>query len=113
MFNYLVFGLIPLMLLLTAPTLQVVLSICVLKGKIKFGLIWINLFTLVAGAILPVCATMLSIAGLPPGVKCITGNVAIAILGWMTTTVFTPTIGAVFYIIFLYRKKHKGQLKLN
>ncbi len=107
MFHFLAFSIIPLILLLTAPVLQVVASIFVLRGKIRLGLFWVNFLAIIAGFILPVCATMLAIAGLPAGIKCITGYVGMVILGWMIGVVVIPIVALVFYIIFLRRKKNQ------
>jgi hypothetical protein len=61
-----------------------------------------------AGVTLPVCASILSISGLPAGIKCVTGYIGFTILGWMITAVFTPIIGFTVYLI--YRKKFKMNL---
>jgi hypothetical protein len=107
MIDYVVFVLIPLTLLLVSPAFQIVLSVFVLKGKVRLALFWVNFIALIAGFILPVCASVLSMVNLAPGPQCLTGNVAIAIFGWMITMVTMPIISTIFYIVFLYRKKHK------
>lgn len=107
MIRYLIFVWVPLLLLLVAPAGQVILSVYVLKGKTRLNLFWVDFIALIAGFLLPVCATMLSIAGLAPGVRCVTGNVGIAILGWMLTALLVPVIGVAFFIISWHLKKRK------
>lgn len=102
------FILTKLTLVIAAPIIQIILSICFLYGKTRLNLLWITIIAFISGVILPPAATVLAIASLPPGPNCITGEVAMAILGWMITAFFTPIIWLSFYILSRYRQRKRA-----
>lgn len=108
MIDYIVFALIPLVLIFTAPILQIIFSVLTLLSKTRLTLFWITFLALVAGSVLPVAAGQLTIAGLPPGAKCLMPNAAFVIGGWIITMVSVPAISFIFFIIYWFTKRGKA-----
>jgi hypothetical protein len=89
---------IPLILIFSPPVLQIKLSSLRSKGKIAMPLWCINLLALALGVILPVIAMFVSMYGLPAGVKCATGCVAFAVLGFLINAIAIPVIALLGYL---------------
>jgi hypothetical protein len=108
MISRLFFVFIPLILIFAAPVFQLVLSVYVLKGRIKLNLFWVNLIALALGVSLPVCAMMISMYGLPAGVKCATGCTAFLIFGLMITIISFPIVAIFIYLQYRIKNKRSG-----
>jgi hypothetical protein len=96
---------IPLLMLFIAPALQIILSRLRIKGKVRLPLVAIFLLALLLGFMLSISAFFVSISGLSPGIKCLTGFTGLIVLGILITLVTTPLIAIVSFIMF--NKRHK------
>ena len=94
-----------LFLIVAAPVLHVILCLMRVTGRIRLSIGIITLLCFVVGFILPVLATYINIANLPPGIKCGTGSVALAFLGIFITFVAVPFSAVVFSIISHFENK--------
>lgn len=101
----LIFGILPIVLLFTAPIVQIVLSRKRLKDKTHFTLGGIVTLTFILGIIFPIAATYIAICGLSPDIKCATGIAGIAPLGIFITIVATPVIALIFYLMDKSKRK--------
>jgi len=88
----------PLILILLPPVAQIIFSAQNLNRKIKTPLWLINLLVFISGLVLPVLATIISMATLPAGIKCATGCIGFAFLGWMINVTIVPIIAACTYM---------------
>ncbi|MFD0763885.1 hypothetical protein ACFQZI_03425 [Mucilaginibacter lutimaris] len=103
----LIFAIIPLLLLFTAPVIQVVLSSKKVHGKIALSFIGINIISLLLGIILPLVATYIFICGISSNIKCITGVEGVAIIGFLITFIATPIIAIISYSNYKSNQKMK------
>jgi len=94
---------IPFVLLFVAPFLQIILSALRLKRRIILPLLLIDLTAFVLGLLLSICAMFISMWGLSPNIKCLTGCTAFLVLGFLTTIIAVP--GISIYTFFLFRAK--------
>ena len=96
---------LPLLLILTAPVLQIILSVLRIKGRINtsIGLIAVGSFVLGIG--LSAASMFVAIYSLPPGVKCITGEVAILPCGIFINLISALITGIICYVIYYYKSK--------
>lgn len=92
-----------LLLLFAAPIGQIIFSIKRMKSHTNICLALIAFISLISGFILSFTVAAYAIYRVPPGTKCITGEVAIFFAGAMITTFFVPVIALVFSIIYYYR----------
>ena len=88
----LIFGILPFVLLFTAPIVQIVLSRQGLKDNTTFSFGNIAVISLILGIILPIAATYIALCGLSPDIKCAMGITGIAPLGIFITIVTTTVV---------------------
>ncbi|MCZ4221872.1 hypothetical protein [Pedobacter rhodius] len=94
-----------LCLLVIAPIIQLVLSVLKMRNKVRISYLFINIFCLFTGLLLPLLATYIDIANLPPDVRCATPSVGFAFIGIGITIIFIPIITVIFYAIVYSRNK--------
>ena len=99
---------IPLILIFVAPVMQVILCSLRIKGKLTNSIGVITAQMMLLGIALPVLATYISMASLPPDIKCATGCITFVVIGLFMTMVFIPIAGVVSY--WAYQSKHKKDL---
>jgi hypothetical protein len=99
--------LIELLLMIAAPIAHIIHCIIRLKGRTKRSLITLTLIWFTAGLIMPVLSTYLSIAALPPDVKCATGLGSIMVIGILLTISMIPISTMVFYLVDRYKRIHQ------
>ncbi len=98
-------SIIPLMLVMLAPTLQLIFSNLSLKNKIKLSLLAVNLIALSLGLILPFVATFVSMYGFSIAhIKCMTACIGFVFLGLLVTIITFPVIAIVNLLISNKRK---------
>jgi hypothetical protein len=101
----LIFGVVPLVLLFTAPIVQIILSRRKLNNNTIFSLGSIAAISFILGIVFPVAATYIALCGLSPDIKCATGIIGIAPLGIFITIVTTPVISLIFYLMDKAKRK--------
>jgi len=105
MISYLFFVILPLIFVFAALVFQVIVSIFVLKGKLKLRLFWVNFMALMLGILLPAGVTMILIHGLPPGPQCITGLMSFVFGGVFITVITVPVIAIITWLIYRFKRK--------
>lgn len=101
------FMLFPLISIIAAPVMQIVFFILKAKGKVGLPFYAITFIAFVVGCILPVVATMMIINRLPPGTKCLTGEMSFCVVGIFFTIVSVPLIGIINYIIITVKSRRQ------
>jgi hypothetical protein len=99
---------IQLLMIIAAPIIQIILSVYKLRNKIAWHLSVITFVSFLLGIILPIAATVLSISSLPKGIRCVTGFIGIAAIGFMITAITVPIIWATFRLMQHYKLKNKA-----
>jgi hypothetical protein len=105
MYNSLLLIWIPLLLIILAPVLQITFLALKRRGKITSPFWAINLITFVAGFPLSGAATLISIMGIPMGIKCATGCVAFIGIGFFITLTVIPLVALFNYLAFSNKQK--------
>jgi len=97
---------LPSLLIFLAPVGQIFLSALRLKGRIRIPLLLIDVMALIAGGLLSMAATIISIYGLSPNVHCATGCGVFVVFGFLITIVSVPVISIITFLS--YRSKTKS-----
>jgi len=92
-----------LLLLFAAPIWQIIFSVKRIKGRTNIMLALTAFISLMLGLILSFSVSAYAIYTVPPGTKCITGEVAIFFLGAMITIFFVPIIEIITSIIYYHK----------
>lgn len=95
---------IPLLMLLIAPVLQLILSVKRVNNLLRLSLGIIAFLTFMLGMVLSVPAVYISMSQLPPDIKCATGCVGLIPFEFLLLIFTTPTIYTI-YVIKLNSKK--------
>jgi hypothetical protein len=97
---------IPLLLLLATPALQIYVCSLRVKGKIKLSFLVIAMVALVAGGLCSALAGSVVEYGTGPNVKYDIGGLEVEMLGLLLTAIIAPIISVVSYLS--YRLKNKA-----
>jgi hypothetical protein len=95
---------IPLLMLLIAPVLQLFLSTKRINSLLSLPLALIAFFTFILGMVLSVPAVFISMSLLPPDIKCATGCVGLVLLEFLLLIFTTPTIYTIYVVKLNSRK---------
>ncbi|MEO3404484.1 hypothetical protein AAFN85_11325 [Mucilaginibacter sp. CAU 1740] len=95
---------IPLLMLLIAPALQLFLSAKRINNLLSLSLGFIAFLIFMLGMIISVAAAYVSMALLPPNIKCAIGCIGLVPLEFLLLMFTTPTIFTI-YLIKLNSKK--------
>jgi hypothetical protein len=96
---------IPLIIISIGTFLQLILSIFKIKGKLKMPFWDINLVSMGVGLLFLITVTLISIFAMPPGAKCITGEVNFLIGSFLITLATTPLIWGCCFLIYHFKNK--------
>jgi hypothetical protein len=101
-------GIIPLLILLIAPVLQIVWLSRRVKNKTNSPAGLITLLMMILCIFLSVIAMTVSVNGFSAaGIRCATGAVGFLVIGVMISLIIIPIIGIIGGIIYHYRHKKK------
>ena len=113
---YIIFVLLlPLILILAAPVINIILSVRRLTNKSTIPLWKSTILTFLLGMVLPILAIIVSLKAsgiFNPTVKCLTGLAIIVPFGWLLTIVLIPSTSYIFYS-FIQEKEKKIKIEEN
>ena len=109
--KFFLFAILPLILISTAPTLQLKLISLKNRDNINLSIGAITLISFLVGIIFSILSPFISMMGLSPDIRCATGCFGFWGLGLLITFIPVPIIGLFSYEI--YHKKQKNTIAIE